>query len=291
LFYVHLNCIPLFNPTILYFIYSVFNSTLSFYFCLFYDMFRSHWATIYNYNFVVNVIDRHFFLFTGSVPCGQEKSTKTKKKSSFLFIVQFNCIPLVFKHVIYIINSPKINSFIRIIVFYTSYIQSLIQLWVFISVYSTTCFGHIGPPCRRTNRNKNCKLKTEYMNCTFKQFKFCSLVSVFITMFHIKIINFFHNHFPSFFSFHFCYWEIENYYGILQYPYLLTELSPSWDAANCAATQETPSNFKEPETSSPCSQEPSTGPYPEPDRSSPYIPFYISKIYFNIVYSPTSWSS
>jgi hypothetical protein len=33
-----------------------------------------------------------------------------------------------------------------------------------------------------------------------------------------------------------------------------------------------PSNFKEPEGSSPCSQEPSTGPYPEPVRSSPYHP-------------------
>jgi hypothetical protein len=54
--------------------------------------------------------------------------------------------------------------------------------------------------------------------------------------------------------------------------YLRTELSPSWEAANCAATQETPSNFKEPEGSSPCSQEPSTGPYPEPVRSSSYHP-------------------
>jgi hypothetical protein len=46
---------------------------------------------------------------------------------------------------------------------------------------------------------------------------------------------------------------------------ILTELSPSWDAANCAAIQEIPSNFKEPEGSSPCSQEPSTCPYPETD--------------------------
>jgi hypothetical protein len=43
--------------------------------------------------------------------------------------------------------------------------------------------------------------------------------------------------------------------------YLRTELSPSWEAANYAAIQEIPSNFKEPERSSPRSQEPSTGPY------------------------------
>jgi hypothetical protein len=54
--------------------------------------------------------------------------------------------------------------------------------------------------------------------------------------------------------------------------YLCTELSPSWEAANCAAIQEIPSNFKEPERSSPYSQGPSTGPYPEPVRSSPHHP-------------------
>jgi hypothetical protein len=36
------------------------------------------------------------------------------------------------------------------------------------------------------------------------------------------------------------------------------------------------------------SQEPSTVPYPEPDRSSLYHPI-LSKIDFNIVHSPTSW--
>jgi hypothetical protein len=36
--------------------------------------------------------------------------------------------------------------------------------------------------------------------------------------------------------------------------------------------KEIPSNFKEPEGSSPCSQESSTGPYPELDRWSSYRP-------------------
>jgi hypothetical protein len=53
--------------------------------------------------------------------------------------------------------------------------------------------------------------------------------------------------------------------------YLLTELSPSWETDNCAATQELPS-ILEPVGSSPSSQEPSTGPYPDPDQSSPYHP-------------------
>jgi hypothetical protein len=56
-----------------------------------------------------------------------------------------------------------------------------------------------------------------------------------------------------------------NYFNLLTY--LRKELSPSWEAANCAAIQEIPSNFKKPEGSSPCSQDPSIGPYPEPVRS------------------------
>jgi hypothetical protein len=34
----------------------------------------------------------------------------------------------------------------------------------------------------------------------------------------------------------------------------------------------TSQHFMEPENSLPCTQEPSTGPYPQPDRSNPYHP-------------------
>jgi hypothetical protein len=42
----------------------------------------------------------------------------------------------------------------------------------------------------------------------------------------------------------------------------------------------------EPESSLPCSQDPFTGPYPEPDQSIPSHPIlsYLSKIHFNIVH-------
>jgi hypothetical protein len=74
--------------------------------------------------------------------------------------------------------------------------------------------------------------------------------------------------------------------------YVCKDLSSPW---SWARLQKPPivyplKNFMEPEGSLPCSQESSTGLYPESDRSSPYhtIPSYLSMIHFNIVHPPTS---
>jgi hypothetical protein len=51
------------------------------------------------------------------------------------------------------------------------------------------------------------------------------------------------------------------------------EQSPSWEANNQSASQDIPhQNFMELGGSLPCSQEPTTGPYREPDASSPDLP-------------------
>jgi hypothetical protein len=69
--------------------------------------------------------------------------------------------------------------------------------------------------------------------------------------------------------------------------YLLTyEAKPlSRSCQLCSYSQ----HFKESEGSSPCSQQPSTAPYPEPDRSTPYRS-YLSNTHPDIVHPPTSLS-
>jgi hypothetical protein len=59
------------------------------------------------------------------------------------------------------------------------------------------------------------------------------------------------------------------------------ELSPSWKAAYSRTSQ----HFMKTEVSLPCSPELSIGPYPEPDRSSPYHP-----ILFLILVENSAWN-
>jgi hypothetical protein len=46
----------------------------------------------------------------------------------------------------------------------------------------------------------------------------------------------------------------------------------TWEGNSRKSIQEDPLTLTEPESSLPCSQQPATGPYPEPDASSPHIP-------------------
>jgi hypothetical protein len=73
--------------------------------------------------------------------------------------------------------------------------------------------------------------------------------------------------------------------------YLLTELSPSWGATNCAATQELPSILWNPKVQYRVHRSPSLVPILSHINPIHTIPSYLSKIYFNFVHGLTSWAS
>jgi hypothetical protein len=85
-------------------------------------------------------------------------------------------------------------------------------------------------------------------------------------------------------------WE-NNLSGLVEKCVLSYGAEPFLGSCQLCSYSRTSQHFMYLDGSSPCSQEPSTGPYPKPDRSSPYHPILFSKIYFNIVDQSTSWSS
>jgi hypothetical protein len=81
-----------------------------------------------------------------------------------------------------------------------------------------------------------------------------------------------------------------------QYYSALTELSPSWGAINLATTQELPSILRNPKVQYRIHKSPplvAILSHINPIQSNAIhsIPSYLSKIHFNIVHSPTPWSS
>jgi hypothetical protein len=63
---------------------------------------------------------------------------------------------------------------------------------------------------------------------------------------------------------------------------------PSLRSCQLHSYSRTSQYFIEPEGALHCSQEPTTGLYPQPDQSSPYH-HIVTKMCFNIIHPPTSW--
>jgi hypothetical protein len=85
-------------------------------------------------------------------------------------------------------------------------------------------------------------------------------------------------------------WRIWGFHTYLL-TYLLRELSPSWGAINCAAPQEPPSNLWNPKVQYRIHKSPPLVPILSHINPIHSITSYLSKIHFNIVHLPTSWSS
>jgi hypothetical protein len=68
--------------------------------------------------------------------------------------------------------------------------------------------------------------------------------------------------------------------SIMSLSYLLPYgAKPFLRSCQFTGTQELPSTLWNPTDHYRCSQEPSNGPYPEPDRSSPHHPLYVTTLY------------
>jgi hypothetical protein len=83
-----------------------------------------------------------------------------------------------------------------------------------------------------------------------------------------------------------CLWIIY----ISVFAHSLMELSPSWEAANCAATQELPSVLWNPKVHYRVHKSPLLVPILSQIDPIHIIPSFSFKIHFNIVHPPTSWS-
>jgi hypothetical protein len=71
--------------------------------------------------------------------------------------------------------------------------------------------------------------------------------------------------------------------------YLLMELGPSWEAANCAVTQELPNILWNPKVHYRVDKSPPLVPILSQIDPIPIIPFCLSKIHFNIVHPPSGF--